>query len=43
MPQSLQEQVIESVLEMDLHTTAVNLVNSVVAQAEAGFEAIMNK
>ena len=43
VPQSLQEQVIESVLEMDLHTTAVNLVNSVVAQAEAGFEAIMNK
>ena len=38
-----EEQVIESVLEMDLHTTAVNLVNSVVAQAEAGFEAIMNK
>ena len=43
VPQSLQEQVIESVLEMDLHTTAVNLVRSVVAQAEAGFEAIMNK
>ena len=43
VPQSLQEQVIESVLEMDLHTTAVNLVNSDVAQAEAGFEAIMNK
>ena len=43
VPQSLQEQVIEAVLEMDLHTTAVNLVRSVVAQAEAGFEAIMNK
>ena len=43
VPQRLQEVVIESVLEMELHTTAVNLVNSVVAQAEAGFEAIMNK
>lgn len=43
VPQSLQEQAIEAVLDMDLHTTAVNLVRSVVAQAEAGFEAIMNK
>lgn len=43
VPQSLQEQAIEAVLDMDLHSTAVNLVRSVVAQAEAGFEAIMNK
>lgn len=43
VPQSLQEQVIESVLEMDLHTTAATLIENVVAQAEAGFEAIMHK
>lgn len=43
VPQSLQEQVIESVLEMDLHSTAVSLVAGVVAQAEAGFEAIMHR
>ena len=43
VPLSLQEQVIESVLELDLRTTAVQLVDSVVRQAEAGFEAIMHR
>ena len=43
VPQSLQEQVIESVLDMDLHSTAVALVESVVKQAEEGFEAIMRR
>lgn len=42
VPQSLQEQVIEAVLDMDLHTTAVNLVESIVKQAEIGFEEIMH-
>lgn len=43
VPQSLQEQVIEAVLDMDLHSTAVALVENVVKQAEIGFEEIMHQ
>ena len=43
VPQSLQEQVIEAVLDMDLHSTAVALVESVVKQAEIGFDEIMHQ
>lgn len=43
VPQKLQEQVIETALKIDFRTTAANMVRGVVTQAEAGFEAIMNK